>query len=193
MINVILEQKLRQKNNMNFQTRLTAKILNLGGVISMPTDTIQGLTCLPAYEQSIQKLLQLKHRPPTKGLILLTSDINFLLPYVKEASLLTQIKPQQPPTTYLLKANNSVSPLITGTFDTVAVRITDNPLITALCKKCNSALLSTSANITGKQVANSMLKLNMYFKQQLDFMLTPENYNNQASQIIDGQTGRKLR
>ncbi|SFV89459.1 TsaC protein (YrdC domain) required for threonylcarbamoyladenosine t(6)A37 modification in tRNA [hydrothermal vent metagenome] len=178
---------------MNFQTRLTAKILNLGGVISMPTDTVQGLTCLPAYEQSIQKLLQLKRRNSAKGLILLASDISFLLPYVKEVSLLATIKPRQQPTTYLLKANNNVSPLITGKFDTVAVRITDNPLIAALCKKCQSALLSTSANITGKQEANSILKLNIYFKQQLDFMLTPKNHNNQASQIIDGQTGRILR
>ncbi|MBA5248105.1 MAG: L-threonylcarbamoyladenylate synthase [Gammaproteobacteria bacterium] len=178
---------------MNFQTRLTAKILNLGGVISMPTDTIQGLTCLPAYEQSMQKLLQLKHRNSAKGLILLASNINFLLPYVQEPSLLTRIKPQQQPTTYLLKANSNISPLITGEFDTVAVRITNNPLITTLCQQCNSALLSTSANITGKQTANTALKLTVYFKQQLDFILTPQNDNNQASQIIDGQTGKQLR
>lgn len=182
---------------MNVQTRLTAKILNLGGVISTPTDSIQGLSCLPAYEHSIQKILQLKQRSPAKGLILLTSDIGFLEVYVQDVNLLSQIKPQQQPTTYLLKANDSVSPLITGTFDTVAVRLTDNPLIADLCKKCNSALLSTSANITGKQGVSSILGLNICFKQQLDFILTPKKINKkdniQPSWIIDLHTGERLR
>jgi hypothetical protein len=40
---------------MNFQTRYAAKILSVGGVISNPTDTVQGLTCLP-YEKSMQKM-----------------------------------------------------------------------------------------------------------------------------------------
>lgn len=182
---------------MNFQARLAAKTLNIGGVISIPTDTVQGLSCLPIYQQATQKMLQLKRRYPAKGLILLSSDVNLLVPYVQNISLLSQIKPQQQPTTYLLKANDNVSPLITGKFDTVAVRLTNNPLIANLCVKCNSALLSTSANITGKQSANSILELNIYFKQQLDFILTPKKAskknNVQPSHIIDLQTGERLR
>lgn len=182
---------------MNFQTRLAAKILSFGGVISNPTDTIQGLSCLPVYEQSIQKVLQLKHRNPAKGLILLSSNTSLLESYVQDISLLSQIKPQQQPTTYLLKANDNISPLITGAFDTVAIRITDDPLVADLCKKCNSALLSTSSNITGKQNVNSVLELNICFKQQLDFILTPKKIdkkdNIQPSYIIDLQTRERLR
>jgi L-threonylcarbamoyladenylate synthase len=57
------------------------------------------------------------------------------------------------------------SRLIRGDFDTVAVRLTDNALISALCTKLGSALLSSSANITGKPIATSMLELNVSFKQ----------------------------
>ncbi len=178
---------------MNFQTRLTAKILTLGGVVSIPTDTLQGLSCLPICEQSIQKMLQIKHRSVTKGIILLASDIRLLLAFVQDINLLLKIQPQRHPTTYLLKANPSVSPLITGEFDTVAVRVTDNPLIADLCKRCNSALLSTSANISGKQGANSVLKLNIDFQQQLDYILTPKRDNSKASHIINLQTGERLR
>lgn len=178
---------------MNFQTRLTAKILNLGGVVSMPTDTIQGLTCLPKYEASIQKMVQLKRRSTAKGIILLASDIRLLTAFVQEPNLLVKIQQQPYPTTYLLKANPNVSTLITGEFDTVAVRISDNPLIADLCKKCNSALLSTSANISGKQGANNSLKLNIDFQQQLDYILTPKRDNSQASRIINLHTGERLR
>lgn len=177
---------------MNFQTRLAAKILDLGGVISNPTDTVQGLTCLP-YEQSIQRMLWLKHRSPAKGLILLASDVDFFCPYVQEPKLLAKIKNQQQPTTYLLEASNNVSILIKGDFDTVAVRLTDNALIGALCQQTNSVLLSSSANIAGKPIARSILELNRAFKQKLDFIISPKNYNTQPSHIINLQTGEQLR
>ncbi|MDC9715385.1 MAG: Sua5/YciO/YrdC/YwlC family protein [Gammaproteobacteria bacterium] len=177
---------------MNFQARLAANILNLGGVISNPTDTIQGLTCLP-NETSLQKMLQLKRRSPKKGLILLASEVRFFQPFVQDVDLLAQIMPQKQPTTYLLKAHEDVSALITGDFDAVAVRLTDNRLIASLCEGCNSALLSTSANITGRNVATSTLELNVAFKQELDFIIAPQNYNTQASQIINLQTGERLR
>ncbi|KAA0446019.1 MAG: L-threonylcarbamoyladenylate synthase [Candidatus Thioglobus sp.] len=182
---------------MNFQTRFASKILNSGGVISLPTDTIYGLSCLPDYQHSIEKMLLLKRRNTARGLILLASDIGLLMPYVQDADLLAKIQPQKRPTTYLLKAKTTVSTLIRGDFDTVAIRLTDNLLIADLCKKCNSALLSTSANISGKPTANSVLQLNVSFRQQLDFILSPnianKQDNAQPSQIIDMATGKKIR
>lgn len=177
---------------MNFQTQLAVKNLNLGGVISNPTDTVQGLTCLP-YERSMQKILQLKRRSPEKGLILLASNVHFFHPHVKEVNLLAQIKLQEQPTTYLLKASKNTSRLITGDFDTVAVRLTDDALITALCEKSGSVLLSSSANISGKPIAISILELNVAFQQELDFIIAPKNYNSQLSHIINLQTGERLR
>ncbi|CAC9543710.1 Threonylcarbamoyl-AMP synthase (EC 2.7.7.87) [uncultured Gammaproteobacteria bacterium] len=178
---------------MNFQTRLAAKILNLGGVISNPTDTIQGLTCLPKHTHAMQKMGRLKRRNPKKGLILLASEVHFFQPFVQDIDLLTQINPQEQPTTYLLKARKGISTLITGDFDTVAVRLTGDKLIANLCKKCNSVLLSTSANITGKRTVTSILALNVAFEQKLNFIIAPRNYNTQASQIINLQTGERLR
>ena len=177
---------------MNFRTRLAAKILDLGGVISNPTDTVQSLTCLP-YEQSIQKMLRLKRRSFAKGLILLASKIDFFYPYVQDSALLTQIKIQKRPTTYLLKANDNVSALIRGEFDTIALRLTNNTLIDALCRKTNSVLLSSSANIAGKPTATSILELNRAFKQKLDFIIAPNKDNKQPSRIINLQTGEILR
>ncbi|TEU24665.1 MAG: translation factor SUA5, partial [Gammaproteobacteria bacterium] len=41
---------------MSFRARLAAQYLKVGGVISHPTDTIQGLACLPHFEQSMQRI-----------------------------------------------------------------------------------------------------------------------------------------
>ncbi|SFV79558.1 TsaC protein (YrdC domain) required for threonylcarbamoyladenosine t(6)A37 modification in tRNA [hydrothermal vent metagenome] len=178
---------------MSFKVRLAAQYLKAGGVISHPTDTIQGLSCLPCFEHAMQRILQLKHRSANKGLILLASDVSYFTDYVDDALQLTSIKNTKVPTTYLLKANQQVSKLLTGEFNTIALRLTDNALITKLCQANNSALVSTSANTSGKKSATSVLELNVFFKQELDFIIAPQNYNNPASRIINLQTGERLR
>ncbi|QKQ23993.1 Sua5/YciO/YrdC/YwlC family protein [Candidatus Ruthia endofausta] len=178
---------------MNFQTRLAASCLKTGGVISNPTDTIQGLTCLPKFELSMARMLQLKRRSSAKGLILLASDVRYFIDYVEDASLLVDVIIDAQPTTYLLKANEHASKLLTGGFDTIALRLTNNQLITNLCVTTNSALVSSSANITSKCSATSMLDLKEFFSKKLDFIIPPKTYNIQASKIINLQTGEKIR
>jgi len=111
---------------MSFRERLAANCLKAGGVISHPTDTIQGLCCLPQFESSIDRVLQLKRRSASKGLILLASDVHYFTDYVADPSQLSQITIDQVPTTYLLKASQNTSQLLTGGFDTVAIRLTAN-------------------------------------------------------------------
>ena len=94
---------------MSFKVRLAAQYLKVGGVISHPTDTIQGLACLPYFEHAMQRILQLKHRSTNKGLILLASDVRYFTHYVDDALQLTSIKNTKVPTTYLLKANQQTS------------------------------------------------------------------------------------
>ncbi len=178
---------------MNFQARLAVSCLKTGGVISNPTDTIQGLTCLPKFESSMAKILQLKRRSSSKGLILLASDVRYFIDYVKDASLLGNITMDSQPTTYLLKANKQASKLLTGGFDTIALRLTNNQLITNLCVATNNALVSSSANITNKRSATSILDLKKFFSNKLDFIIPPKTYNTQASKIINLQTGEKIR
>jgi L-threonylcarbamoyladenylate synthase len=182
-----------QKNIMSFKARLAVQHLKAGGVISHPTDTIQGLACLPCFEQSMQRILQLKHRSINKGMILLASDVRHFHGYVEDASKLDKIKVGNTSTTYLLEANQYTSKLLTGEFDTIALRLTKDPLITKLCQASNSALVSTSANISGKNSATSVLQLNVFFKQELDFIIAPRNYNNPPSRIINLDTGEQLR
>ncbi|WP_190600820.1 L-threonylcarbamoyladenylate synthase [Candidatus Vesicomyidisocius sp. SY067_SCS001] len=178
---------------MNFQTRFAASCLKAGGVISNPTDTIQGLSCLPKFEPSMNKILQFKHRSSAKGLILLASNVHYFKDYVKDTSLLINITIDAQPTTYLLKANGCTSQLLTGDFDTIALRLTNNELITNLCTITHSALVSSSANITNKCNVRSILGLKVFFSDKLDYIIPPKTYNIQASKIINLQTGEKIR
>lgn len=177
---------------MNLKTRLVANVLSRGGVVSLPTDTIQGLSCLP-YADSLIRLVGLKQRSANKGLILISSDINYFKEYVENVDLLNQIKPTDIPTTYIIKAHKNTPALLLGDHDTVAIRLTNNTLIKELCSMTGSALVSTSANVSGYQVAQSVLKLRVYFKDQLDYIISPVEASTKPSSIINLHTGERLR
>ena len=178
---------------MSFKSSLAAQYLNIGGVVSIPTDTVQGLSCLASDVNAIDRIVKLKRRATNKGLILLASDAKFLLDFVDDVDLLKKIELSSTPTTYLVKANKNINPVLIGGFDTVAIRLTDNSLIEDICEKTGSALVSTSANISGRNTANSILKLKIFFKNELDFIISPENYNNKPSKIINLATGERIR
>lgn len=177
---------------MSFKARLAANIMRAGGVVSLPTDTIQGLSCLPFFD-SLMRLVNLKQRSHNKGLILISSNLDYFIPYVEDAALLDKIKLGSVPTTYIVKAHKNTPKMLLGGHDTVAIRLTNNSLIDELCQLTGSALVSTSANLSGYPVAQSSLKLRLYFKGQLDYIIVPVTTNSNPSSIINLHTGEKLR
>ena len=58
--------------------QLAAQIINAGGVIVVPTDTVYGVACDPFNEDAVAKIYQLKRRPRTKALQILMSSVSDL-------------------------------------------------------------------------------------------------------------------
>lgn len=58
--------------------QLAAQIINAGGVIVVPTDTVYGVACDPFNEAAVAKIYQLKRRPRTKALQILMSSVSDL-------------------------------------------------------------------------------------------------------------------
>ena len=77
-----------------------SKLINSGGIILYPTDTIWGIGCDATNQKAVQKILNLKGREQTKSMIILLDDVDKLMDYIKKV----------PPIAYDLIAN-SVSPL----------------------------------------------------------------------------------
>ena len=133
-------------------------ILKQGGVIAYPTEAIFGLGCDPDNDQAIQQILDLKLRPADKGLIIIASEVTQLKAYVDK---LTDQQWQQAiitwpgPITWLMPAHPSVSNMLTGKHDTIAVRVTQHPIAKALCEQYGKPIVSTSANKSNEQPALS--------------------------------------
>lgn len=124
-------------------------------VIAYPTEAVFGLGCNPQSEQAVNLLLNLKNRPKEKGLIVIASKIEWLEPYIDRTKLtevewqrLNQIQTQA--ITWLVPTHPHTPSFLTGKFNTLAVRLCQTPAVVALCEATQSAITSTSANLSGQ-------------------------------------------
>ncbi|MDB1122559.1 L-threonylcarbamoyladenylate synthase [Vibrio algarum] len=125
-----------------------------GEVIAYPTEGVFGVGCDPDNDEAIRKLLAVKNRSVQKGLILVAASYEQILPYIDTSSLsaerLIQIKGSWPgPITWVMPVSQHTSNLVTGEFNSVAVRVTDHPLVQKVCLAFGKPITSTSANLSG--------------------------------------------
>lgn len=177
--------------------RNAARILRHQGVIAYPTEAVFGLGCLPAHVSAIYRLLELKHRPADMGLILIASDFSQLQPFLKplQPEIVQRISSSWPgPTTWVLPALSKTSSLLTGKHHSLAVRVSAHPLVRALCQQSRSAIISTSANISGQSMSYSVLDVRLQFSNQLDYILNGSlGKSSKPSEIRDAITGETIR
>ena len=156
-----------------WRVQQAAQVVRQGGVIAYPTEAVWGLGCDPWNMEAVYRLLALKARPVGKGLILVAADIaqfDFLLADLPR-SWRAQLQLSWPgPNTWLVPHQGRLPEWITGRHDSVALRVSDHPLVRALCA-LTGPLVSTSANPAGRPAARSRLRVEQYFPGQLDAVL----------------------
>ena len=133
-----------------------AQIISDGGVLAYPTEAIFGLGCDPGNAAAVQRLLAIKARDPAKGLILIAANLAQLSPWIQplERSQLDRIGDSWPgPVTWILPASTNTPAAITGGRSTIAARVSAHPPVVALCLAAKTALVSTSANLSGESPA----------------------------------------
>lgn len=154
--------------------QLAVDSLRNGGVIACPTEAVWGLSCDPENEQAVTRLLLMKGRTVSKGLILVASAESQLGP------LLADLEPEQRrqlaatwpgPVTWLLPHRGRVPRWISGDHATVAVRVSNHPVLRLLCRAWGGPLVSTSANRAGAVAAREAFQVRRYFGDSVDYLL----------------------
>jgi len=172
-----------------------AQILKSGGVIAYPTEGVFGLGCLPSDDEAVQKLLAIKQRAPSKGLILLAASASQFDGWISLPAGISLPAPEPDrPITWIAPAGEKASYLIHGDNAGIAVRIATNPVALAICKAVGSPIVSTSANLSGQLVAPSQLILRRQFGGLVDYVVPgPCGPAAGASEIRDFLSGDVLR
>jgi len=178
-----------------FQIRAAAKAIKNQGVIAYPTESVFGLGCLPLSESAVNKVLQLKHRPANKGLILIASDLKQIEPFTDlNDNDREKISSQSSATTWLVNKSDLTPIWVSGKHNKVAIRVTTHPTVKALCNEVGGAIISTSANPSSAKSASNILQVRQYFPVQLDYYLPGDTGNiKTATPIIDIETMNLIR
>jgi L-threonylcarbamoyladenylate synthase len=172
-----------------------AKILKSGGVIAYPTEGVFGLGCLPSNDDAVQRLLAIKQRAPSKGLILLAANDSQFDDWISlPASISLPVPDPDKPITWIVPAGEKAGYLIHGDNAGIAVRITTNPVALGICSAVGSPIVSTSANLSGRPVARSQFILRREFGSLVDYIVPgPCGPSAGPSEIRDILSGKVLR
>ena len=130
-----------------------AEVINRGGTVAFPTETVYGLGADALNPEAIRKVFKAKGRPSDNPMITHIASVNDLKLLAKRPSrsaLALMDKFWPGPLTLILKKKKIVSEIVTGCLDTVAVRMPDNKIALSLIKKAGVPLVAPSANLSGK-------------------------------------------
>lgn len=172
--------------------------LNNQQVIAYPTEAVFGLGCDPDSEQAVNALLALKQRPLEKGLILIAADYQQLLPYIDDSALnelqrMAIFASWPGPVTWVIPARAETPRLLTGQFGSLAVRVSDHPLVQQLCRQYGKPLVSTSANLCGKEPCRNVNEVQQQFGIAFPVLVGSIGDRLNPSEIRDALTGEQIR
>lgn len=178
-------------------SQAAAQAARAGGIIAYPTEAVYGLGCDPDNADALQRLLHLKQRAASKGLILIAADMAQLAPYIQplDSQQTSRVMAHWPgPVTWLLPARASVSTLLRGDSGQIAVRVTAHPLALQLCQHFGGALVSTSANRSGAAPCKSAACVHEVFGAEVDAVVDAAlGGNARPSRILDLASGTVVR
>jgi L-threonylcarbamoyladenylate synthase len=182
---------------MSWHIREAVRHIATGGVIAYPTETVYGLGCDPFNGGAVLRLLELKQRNISQGVILIASHFeqleSLLLP-VSSVAKNRIMKSWPGPVTWTLPCLPETPSWLCGKHTSLAVRVTSHPVAAALCDEWGGPLVSSSANIHGKHPATSPLALRRAFNGYLDYILhDTDNSSGKPSVIRDGISGKIIR
>lgn len=167
-----------------------------GGLIAYPTESCYGLGCDPRQPHALARLIAAKGRSATKGLLLIAADWSQLKPYVARlpAAQLARMKRSWPgPVTWVVPASRRCPALLTGGRATIAVRVTAHPDAARLCRTLGMALVSTSANKSGRPAARTAAVCRRIFGARARVLDGRIGTRRRPSTLIDLATGKILR
>ena len=173
---------------MRHKVEEVVQVLNAGGVVIYPTETLYGLGCDATNPQALLKIYALKKRQFGKTFPLLVKDIKMLADYAifnpEQRKFISKIKT---PTNFVLKAKN-LSPLATKNH-TAAFRIAKHSWVKKLFRNFDKPIVATSANISKEDPISDPRNYKEIFGKDSEMIdavvFTGVNKKKKGSKIVD--------
>lgn len=158
------------------------EVLQKGGIIIYPTDTVYGLGCDITNSKAIEKICRIRGIKPEKAnFSFICYDLSHISDYTRQIDNETYrvIKKALPgPFTFIFNANKNVPKLLSSNKKTVGIRIPDNSIARAIVKALGNPIISTSIHDDDEIIEYST-----------DPELIHEKYEEIVDMVIDGGYG----
>lgn len=165
-----------------------ALILNQGGVIVYPTETLYGIGALASNNDAVERIFEIKGRPHGKPIPLLIKNLEMLSTIAEGSQLASSMAEEYWPgaLTIILKLKETLPELITCGTGKIALRISAHPFLQSLFGLIEEPLTSTSANISNGPNLSDPQELFETFNGKVDLIVDSGKIpESRGSTIID--------
>ena len=169
--------------------RKAVEVMNRGGVILYPTDTIWGIGCDATNEEAVKRVFEIKRREDSKALITLVDSEAKIQFYVREVPDVAWdlMEFSEKPLTIIYDGARNLAKNLLAEDGSAGIRLTREPFSNELCRRMRRAVVSTSANISGCPSPRNFGEISDEVKQAVDYICLSrrdEKDNPSASSII---------
>ena len=164
-------------------------VMNKGGIILYPTDTIWGIGCDATNEEAVKRVFEIKKRNDAKALITLVDSEAKIEFYVREvpdvAWQLMEVATR--PLTIIYDGARNLAPNLLAEDGSAGIRVTHEEFSQNLCMRMRRAIVSTSANISGEPTPQTFDEISEEIKNAVDYVVKyrqDDNSRHKSSNII---------
>ena len=132
--------------------RQAVEVLNRGGIILYPTDTIWGIGCDATNAEAVKRVFEIKQREDAKALITLVDSEAKVQAYVREMPDVAWdlMEVADSPLTIIYDGARNLAPNLLAEDGSVGIRVTHETFSNYLCLRFKRPIVSTSANLSGQ-------------------------------------------
>ena len=189
-----MSKTINLKNNEN-QLDFIKSVKN-GAIFAYPTEAVYGLGCDINNKDAIQKILDIKKRDVSKGLIVISDNLEKVRCLIDDNYYKTfsELNNDVSHTTWLCPGQMCIRDRVTGSSKKIAIRITKHKVSCEICRLLDFPIISTSANKTGDEPIVNLESIDKYFDNKIDYIVEGElGGSSKPSRIIDLSTKEVLR
>ena len=164
--------------------RKACEVMQKGGVILYPTDTIWGIGCDATNAEVVKRVYEIKKRSDSKAMLVLVDNavkVDFYVDGAPEVAF-DLIELTNKPLTIIYDGAKNLAPNLIAEDGSVGIRVTSEEFSNQLCYRFRKAIVSTSANVSGEPSPATFGEISDEIKQAVDYIVQSRQQENKASQ-----------
>ncbi len=157
----------------NEDIKAACEVMQKGGVILYPTDTVWGIGCDATNEEAVKRVYEIKRRQDSKALLVLVDSQVKVDFYAKDVPQVAWdlIEMTTKPLTIIYDQGRNLAENLLAEDGSVGIRVTSEPFSKQLCFRFRKAIVSTSANISGEKGAANFSEISQELIDAVDYVV----------------------